>query len=101
MLVGDHPRPAHRPSSDIRPMPLERSTGADPPNGLPRSLIDDGTQDGGTRRLFVRGQIGRATSELQSLMRISSAVFCLKKKNTSITLINKMTSVKYDNQKKE
>src|SRR3546814_6873071 len=27
-------------------------------------------------------QIGRATSELQSLMRISYAVFCLKKKNT-------------------
>src|SRR3546814_3934531 len=27
------------------------------------------------------GQIGRATSELQSLMRISYAVFCLKKKN--------------------
>src|SRR3546814_1822556 len=28
-------------------------------------------------------QIGRATSELQSLMRISYAVFCLKKKNTT------------------
>src|SRR3546814_6376337 len=27
-------------------------------------------------------QIGRDTSELQSLMRISYAVFCLKKKNT-------------------
>src|SRR3546814_2635658 len=36
-------------------------------------------------------QIGRATSELQSLMRISYAVFCLKKKNkqiSQITLIN-------------
>src|SRR3546814_3936762 len=31
----------------------------------------------GTRAFF---QIGRATSELQSLMRISYAVFCLKKK---------------------
>src|SRR3546814_2538152 len=28
----------------------------------------------------ARDQIGRATSELQSLMRISYAVFCLKKK---------------------
>src|SRR3546814_8627000 len=28
------------------------------------------------------GQIGRDTSELQSLMRISYAVFCLKKKKT-------------------
>src|SRR3546814_5188981 len=31
------------------------------------------------------GEIGRATSELQSLMRISYAVFCLKKKKTSTT----------------
>src|SRR3546814_6454376 len=31
-----------------------------------------------------RAQIGRAHSELQSLMRISYAVFCLKKKNTNI-----------------
>src|SRR3546814_8427888 len=29
---------------------------------------------------FIRLKIGRATSELQSLMRISYAVFCLKKK---------------------
>src|SRR3546814_6449822 len=29
----------------------------------------------------VLGKIGRATSELQSLMRTSYAVFCLKKKN--------------------
>src|SRR3546814_1037455 len=33
-------------------------------------------------------QIGRATSELQSLMRISYAVFCLKKKK-QITTTNK------------
>src|SRR3546814_2609375 len=32
--------------------------------------------------LSVGGQIGRAHSELQSLMRISYAVFCLKKKKT-------------------
>src|SRR3546814_9132831 len=34
-------------------------------------------------------QIGRATSELQSLMRISYAVFCLKKNKKAI--INKTT----------
>src|SRR3546814_10625712 len=37
-------------------------------------------------------QIGRATSELQSLMRISYAVFCLKKQNkiqTLYTIIHK------------
>src|SRR3546814_5673036 len=31
-------------------------------------------------RLIAPGEIGRDTSELQSLMRISYAVFCLKKK---------------------
>src|SRR3546814_3192384 len=30
------------------------------------------------------GEIGRAQSELQSLMRISYAVFCLKKKNKTL-----------------
>src|SRR3546814_9026520 len=36
------------------------------------------------------GQIGRAHSELQSLMRISYAVFCLKKKKTAhITQLHK------------
>src|SRR3546814_7381543 len=37
----------------------------------------------GTQRMVVdrRQQIGRATSELQSLLRISYAVFCLKKKH--------------------
>src|SRR3546814_5722054 len=37
------------------------------------------------RQRRLHGQIGRATSELQSLMRISYAVFCLKKKNYHIT----------------
>src|SRR3546814_5424633 len=42
--------------------------------------------DGVLRQRQPRGapdEIGRATSELQSLMRISYAVFCLKKKNNS------------------
>src|SRR3546814_5685954 len=33
-------------------------------------------------------EIGRATSELQSLMRISYAVFCLKNKTRDITIDN-------------
>src|SRR3546814_1129617 len=39
---------------------------------------------------YPLSQIGRAPSELQSLMRISYAVFCLKKKNTkhNISTIN-------------
>src|SRR3546814_8072622 len=41
-------------------------------------------RDGG-RAVFLAGDVKRSeehTSELQSLMRISYAVFCLKKKNT-------------------
>src|SRR3546814_2007265 len=42
----------------------------------------------GLRRRFFQGGLGRSeehTSELQSLMRISYAVFCLKKKNKTYT----------------
>src|SRR3546814_7764291 len=42
------------------------------------------------RRFGLRYLVGRSeehTSELQSLMRISYAVFCLKKKNNEITTI--------------
>src|SRR3546814_10276539 len=60
----------------------------------------------GTQLRFERGRIERAdpvldhlnvarseehTSELQSLMRISYAVFCLKKKNTNKTKITQHT----------
>src|SRR3546814_5556231 len=34
----------------------------------------------------IEAEIGRATSELKSIMRISYADFCLKKKNTDTTL---------------
>src|SRR3546814_9777229 len=39
-----------------------------------------------TSKIIDRGEIGRAHSELQSLMRISYAVFCLKKKTKKKTL---------------
>src|SRR3546814_10688990 len=52
--------------------------------------IDDGGPDGGNgpilvRQLFLRNfqRSEEHTSELQSLMRISYAVFCLKKKTQS------------------
>src|SRR3546814_2923396 len=44
--------------------------------GLPLGRL----ADRGNRRNLIK--IGRAHAELQSLMRISYAVFCLKKKNT-------------------
>src|SRR3546814_4679119 len=42
-------------------------------------------------RMCCRMQIGRATSELQSLMRISYAVFCLKKKTNNILNAKRVT----------
>src|SRR3546814_6364469 len=70
------------------------------PNGgfVPlQSVADIGVTDGpnqisrenGKRRVVVQAnEIGRAHSELQSLMRISYAVFCLKKKTYNKTRHN-------------
>src|SRR3546814_2938550 len=44
------------------------------------------------------GKIGRAHVELQSLMRISYAVFCLKKKNKNKKQTNTHTNKKRNNQ---
>src|SRR3546814_7670867 len=54
-------------------------------------------EPGPAARNFATVEIGRATSELQSLMRISSAVFCLKKKKktlTSGTMLKRVTLVR-------
>src|SRR3546814_5074839 len=60
----------YRPALGERPVPC----------ALPRSAIADGP---GAVDDFLRSE--EHTSELQSLMRISYAVFCLKKKNTHNT----------------
>src|SRR3546814_1431853 len=54
---------------------------AHPPRGAGVGRIDDAERRGPARS-------EEHTSELQSLMRISYAVFCLKKKNTRETKIN-------------
>src|SRR3546814_3471357 len=46
--------------------------------------------------LTVRNQIGRAPSELQSLMRISYAVFCLKKKKQITPIIIRHISLRIE-----
>src|SRR3546814_10626441 len=58
------------PSADIRPTPVWR------PGGMPRAF----PHVRHTVR-WLRARSEEHTSELQSLMRISYAVFCLKKKN--------------------
>src|SRR3546814_3124578 len=58
--------------------------------GLARCVTGGSTND--LHNLSQAGTIARSeehTSELQSLMRISYAVFCLKKKNNTITTRNK------------
>src|SRR3546814_9624321 len=47
---------------------------------LGQAAVGRGGQQGDCGLAVVRAKIGRAHSELQSLMRISYAVFCLKKK---------------------
>src|SRR3546814_7106647 len=50
-----------------------------------RQLHADGRQQPARHRFSDRLRSEEHTSELQSLMRISYAVFCLKKKKTTIT----------------
>src|SRR3546814_4467629 len=59
------------------------------------ALLDQGRQalsasDDGTLRLWDRSE--EHTSELQSLMRISYAVFCLKKKTTTTKQVRRITT---------
>src|SRR3546814_8917232 len=56
-----------------------------------RGLAHRPGPEGGQPRL-LRPRSEEHTSELQSLMRISYAVFCLKKKNKNITIILKHQS---------
>src|SRR3546814_7248890 len=56
---------------------LAVSTGADEEKAMPQLLRSNDSE----QPLLVIGRSEEHTSELQSLMRISYAVFCLKKKN--------------------
>src|SRR3546814_5392224 len=61
----------------VKPVPAEEPQIAQPPAQVTATQELDAVT-GELREL--KAQIGRATTELQSLMRNSSAVFCLKKK---------------------
>src|SRR3546814_3247284 len=71
----------------VRPNPQPVHAGADhqrargpAPDHAGDPLVD------GDRTRFYRCRSEEHTSELQSLMRISYAVFCLKKKNNNLTV---------------
>src|SRR3546814_8725683 len=55
------------------------------------------TRDFGSRAIQRRGRSEEHTSELQSLMRISYAVFCLNKKKQNSSKYNSMKSETTDN----
>src|SRR3546814_4029407 len=61
---------------------------------LHRNLIGDGVTDDA----MYRSNLSRSeehTSEIQSLMRISYAVFCLKKKTQSLHVSSRQSSARY------
>src|SRR3546814_1586141 len=66
------------------PVPSLRAPGHADARGSTRALGRPGRSDGLTR-LWPDDRSEEHTSELQSLMRISYAVFCLKKKKNNIS----------------
>src|SRR3546814_4247995 len=87
--MGDRPRDHQSDAHPGDPPGLEE---ADPDGtSMGREIISDQRMRRGRASGFAdtdadarHEEIGRATSELQSLMRISYAVFCLKKKKNQI-----------------
>src|SRR3546814_5841283 len=85
-----------RVARQVRPVPARASAGASlavPPAPLPSILLPpphpalrQRVRAAGRRQRLRRSE--EHTSELQSLMRISYAVFCLKNTNTSTTLLD-------------
>src|SRR3546814_3313349 len=101
--LGRLPLARHRGSSRCAPQARTRSWpfGDDPHGGRDRVRGSRGQGAGAGRHVVC--SVGRRseehTSELQSLMRISYAVFCLKKKNTKHELnIRKQLETKRDHE---
>src|SRR3546814_3861014 len=84
--IASDPMTEHVPTPHLTdPTILLTLTGPDRP-GVSTALFDClsafALEVVDVEQLVVRGRSEEHTSELQSLMRISYAVFCLKKKNT-------------------
>src|SRR3546814_4773842 len=77
---GRHPDRNRRPRKDRYEFPLSAGSVALPPRLLDRMR---GVENDRIARLRKDGRSEEHTSELQSLLRISYAVFCLKKKTTN------------------
>src|SRR3546814_1142715 len=94
VVVGDRPAAEGVPVTSVDKIAAAGNDGADLPDAV-AAVAKAPTSGGSTGRpkLILSGapgltpavtpaKIGRATSELQSLMRISSAAFCLTKQQT-------------------
>src|SRR3546814_5677764 len=88
----------HRSGRDARTRQSDRAGGGDDergrqPQGKPRRARQRGLSRS-RRRALDEARSEEHTSELQSLMRISYAVFCLKKKNRTKPYTNKTQTTK-------
>src|SRR3546814_3172686 len=79
-------------ATHLHARPLEVEVGIDPHRevrGEAEMIRDRERASGLARRFKIERRSEEHTSELQSLMRISYAVFCLKKKNTTNRITTK------------
>src|SRR3546814_9711683 len=72
----------------VEPFPVRGPAGVDERGGRHREQVEQPERFGETDQRGVLDRSEEHTSELQSLMRISYAVFCLKKKNKKQTTGN-------------
>src|SRR3546814_1903639 len=81
---------------------LRRSAAASSPETVLTGIISiDNLTPLAMGRMIPDSIVGRSeehTSELQSLMRISYAVFCLKKKNHDILCLTNKTNITHEHQ---
>src|SRR3546814_6613740 len=75
--------------------PGEEQTGTGYPQAFDVSNMDTSMAPCQDFDNFANGRSEEHTSELQSLMRISYAVFCLKKKNYNIYTIDTIQLIQY------
>src|SRR3546814_10170663 len=95
----DHPNRGSRSMLAVQPHAHDPSHSthhtAERPSAVETVEIDSTRLLKGQRELLIRhGRSEEHTSELQSLMRISYAVFCLKKKKKDNTPLNIQTELK-------
>src|SRR3546814_6920856 len=88
-------RSPNRAADFLCPTPSAPFPGCCPRKGQRRPPPRSSACGGGADSITLKARSEEHTSELQSLMRISYAVFCLKKKNNTHKHINTKSTTKY------